>query len=1154
MRLKLSLLLLFTVIQSWSQTDITAPGNGIFKVPAGVESLSVECWGAGGAGGGVNGSITGGGGGGGGAYNRLIISVVPKQELGYNVGKGGVGQSGLDGNNGGDTNFSTIVASGGFGGKKGPLGAGGAGGSASGIFSGGSGAASSGITVITLVSGRGGGGAGSTSNGGSGSSGGLGGSVGGGAGGAPVSILSDGKTGNPAGGGGSGGAALLSVGSQKGGDGGNGRIKLTYTCPIYGFTSISATNVCTLKGTSSVVTLTGTVQALPLGDYTVTYDRSNPSGSALIANATVTEAGTLKFTATGLSVIGSSSITVTELRSGSCSNNFSGNQANVVVSGGSVGGSISSPAPICSGSTSLLTLSDHTGTIVKWQYAVSPFDNWMDILSATTSTYTSETLTETTAFRAVVMNGTCDAEYSSTATVTVNPLPAIAGNGILTDICYGETQQMATLPYLSANNNPISYSISWSTDANNAGLTNQAITTFPFLSIGGNLNTIIIPAGVPANTYLGVMTIFNANCSKTLPIELTIKPKPTAPVVGPVTEPTCAVPTGSLTLSGLPSSFAWLIRQTGTVSATYTNTGSTYNVSNLAPGNYTFSVEYTGSCTSASSVNVVINGLVTNTYTGVWSHGTPNINQNLVFASDYISEGSGVGNITGCSCIVNSEVNVTISEDDTLTITNAVNNNDGFLTFENNASLLQTTNAVNSGNIIYKRISAPMKNFDFTYWSSPVAGQVLYNLSPNTLWDKFFSFTANAWKQEIASSTVMIRGKGYIIRTPKAGLWENGENVVFPYSQPVNFTGVPNNGDITGETVVAGNFYLIGNPYPSAIDADKFLYSNPNPNNSVILNGTIYFWTHTAPVQQNGSLYTYNASDYASYNGVGGARTLPAYVGGITPSGKIAAGQSFFALAKGPGNIKFNNAMRVGSNNNQFFKPVKTSKTSLLERHRLWLNMSNTGGAFKQILIGYVEGATNGLDDDFDGLSLNAHTYLDFYSINSGSNLVIQGRALPFLTTDQIPLGYRSAIEGEFSISIDHADGLLSGHDVYLIDKMTNTIHNVTMNDYKFITAIGTFQDRFVLAYESVNLGNEINENNENRIQVWKQDDEIKINSDKENMDTIYVYDLSGKQLYAKENVAEKHFKFSDPSVSKQILLVRVVLENGVTVTKRVIF
>jgi hypothetical protein len=57
--------------------------------------------------------------------------------------------------------------------------------------------------------------------------------------------------------------------------------------------------------------------------------------------------------------------------------------------------------------------------------------------------------------------------------------------------------------------------------------------------------------------------------------------------------------------------------------------------------------------------------------------------------------------------------------------------------------------------------------------------------------------------------------------------------------------------------------------------------------------------------------------------------------------------------------------------------------------------------------------------------------------------LTIQGRALPIEETDAVPLGYSSTVIGDFSISIDKTDGVLSNMAVFLEDKLTNTTHNL---------------------------------------------------------------------------------------------------------------
>ena len=137
------------VIVSWTPSQIFT-SSGTFTVPAGVTSITVECWGGGGAGGGNNTNSDGGGGGGGGAYARRTLTVVPGTVYSFVVGAGGTGVAGGNGNPGGDTWFgsvSTVLAKGGGGGyaaSGGTPGAGGAGGSAASsigdvVYSGGNG-------------------------------------------------------------------------------------------------------------------------------------------------------------------------------------------------------------------------------------------------------------------------------------------------------------------------------------------------------------------------------------------------------------------------------------------------------------------------------------------------------------------------------------------------------------------------------------------------------------------------------------------------------------------------------------------------------------------------------------------------------------------------------------------------------------------------------------------------------------------------------------------------------------------------------------------------------------------------------------------------------------------------------------------------------
>ena len=643
------------------------------------------------------------------------------------------------------------------------------------------------------------------------------------------------------------------------------------------------------------------------------------------------------------------------------------------------------------------------------------------------------------------------------------------------------------------------------------------------------------------------------------------------PVVGAITQPTCALATGSVSLSGLPATGSRTIIATpNTAGLTgLTGTGEITTVGGLVAGTtYTFAVS-NGTCTSSVSSNVVIKPLpLVASFNGTWTNGPPTIEQSIVFSGNYTS----IGNLEGCDCTVNAGVQVNVQSGHTLKITNAVKVNTALgtsLIFEDNSSLVQINEDpdINTGNIVYKRKSGVIRKSDYTYWSSPVAFQPLIKVSPNTNPNRFWSFNAatNSWVPE-NSANIMGRGKGYIIRGPE----------FFPAPNPtsdviqVPFEGVPHNGQFEIDIASAGTSNLIGNPYPSALDAESFLRAN-----SSVLQGTLYFWTHNTEIRaatdassgSSGQL-VYISDDYASYNLSGGVGT--AIVKGNTesgiekeankPSGKIASGQGFFATGLMTGKAIFKNSMRVGvgtitGDNEQFFKTTQSSKnTNAVEKNRVWLNLTNDKGAFKQMLVGYLDGATNGYDNAFDGVNNNGNQFVDFYSINEDKKLTIQGRALPFDENDIVPLGYSSVIQGSFSIGIDEVDGIFSSQNVYLEDKSNNSIYDLKKAVYTFSTEKGTFNDRFVLRYTDRTLGVGDFDTAAMQVLVSVKNKQIKINSSVETIDKVFIYDVLGKQIYKKTNVDNTELVIPNLGSSEQVLIVKTVLQNGETVTTKTVY
>ena len=351
----------------------------------------------------------------------------------------------------------------------------------------------------------------------------------------------------------------------------------------------------------------------------------------------------------------------------------------------------------------------------------------------------------------------------------------------------------------------------------------------------------------------------------------------------------------------------------------------------------------------------------TTTWTGAsWDNGVPTITVDAI-----ISSGT-------CPILVDTEVKsiiiqdaAVLSVDESITLTiqdNIQVLGSGQFIVNNNASILQNNaSAVNVGNITYSRDAMPMRQFEFTYWGSPVAGQVLNVFSPLTLSDKFYSYNANVgvnnWVIE-NQNNVMTPGKGYAIRAPQG-------YTSTPQVFSGQFVGTPNNGNVSANVVAFNpmllNYNLLANPYPSAINVVTLI------DNSNL--GTLYFWTHNSAIASN----VFTSDDYAIRTRTTGTAAV---TGGTAPGIYVAAGQAFFASAGTTTTINFTNAMRVAGNNSQFYR----SAQDLPLNYYVHLNMTNTLGAFKQIAFGYQEDATNDYDFGSDALA-STEGAIRFYSL-----------------------------------------------------------------------------------------------------------------------------------------------------------------------------
>lgn len=557
-------------------------------------------------------------------------------------------------------------------------------------------------------------------------------------------------------------------------------------------------------------------------------------------------------------------------------------------------------------------------------------------------------------------------------------------------------------------------------------------------------------------------------------------------------------------------------------------------------------------------------------------------------------------------------LNLTIETGATLTLTSDTDTNNfassltiqdfidiqgtGQLIVQNDASLIQvydsstpiTPSAPNTGEITLYR-NTNIRNTDYVYWSSPVEGFDVSNV--------YGAFTPTnfiyEWTPTVASpftgpppgnvpvivgdwnainSGTMSQGKGYIVRGP------TNHTTTVSVATAV-FDGVPNNGVIT-QTLNSGsysgtsftynpygvdlltvtqfddNWNLLGNPYPSAIDAQSFL---THPNNTII-EGALHIWTHGSQLGSytdsfyDDFLLTYNINDYVTYN-FSGTNTYA----DESFSGKIASGQGFFVLALNDnesGSVTFNNDMRnrIHSNTDFYRTSNPSENTSTIERHRIWLNLVDSSGLTSNILVGYIEGATQGKDRLYDAYTRETNT-LSIYSIINDERMIIQGRALPFDINDEVPLGIVLPEEGQYTIAIDNVDGLFLNdtQNIYLEDTYLNVIHNLKAAPYNFTVPNAIdYNDRFLLRYtdETLSIANfEL----KGLTIMAPNGDYIKVTSENRPIQSVMVYDILGRVLIDDINIGTTEHLIQDQSLSDGTYIVKATLINGLSKIQKII-
>ncbi len=483
--------------------------------------------------------------------------------------------------------------------------------------------------------------------------------------------------------------------------------------------------------------------------------------------------------------------------------------------------------------------------------------------------------------------------------------------------------------------------------------------------------------------------------------------------------------------------------------------------------------------------------------------------------------------------------------------------------------------AFRPSNNIYDETSAPITSALATYTSGHngtsgpmvISNRWLYTYSPGLAYSE--------WDYMSDSGTAGA-GYGFSMKGSTSG------------AQLYDFRGKPNNGTIS-TNVQTGDWTLVGNPYPSALDALDYIHDTQNQTS---INGSLYFWEHDASVNSHfvadyvggyasytinaaGTVETYTDATFDTYNGdgslntTGGTRTSPK-----TARRYIPIGQGFMIIGTANSTARTQNSHRQYYKqtdvDSEFFrtgdskkkkKPVDKTPDDIVyddnglqvlpnEYKRFRLNIDFNEVYTRQILQNFHHTATDGFDygleiESPEGVNSDAHWILN--------NKPYVAQAFNFDNDLKIPLVVKVNDENKLiRFRIFDVQNFNPNQSIYLHDIVTDVYIDLTEENYELNLEVGEYTNRFEVTF----VNNEDLATESAPLVIYQNNTESKLtisNPNSLNINDIVLYDISGKQIFHHEDlVTNTKHEFSTQGLSSGVYLASIKI-NKSTINKKVL-
>ena len=434
-------------------------------------------------------------------------------------------------------------------------------------------------------------------------------------------------------------------------------------------------------------------------------------------------------------------------------------------------------------------------------------------------------------------------------------------------------------------------------------------------------------------------------------------------------------------------------------------------------------------------------------------------------------------------------------------------------------------------------------------------------------------FNINAQNQQLKP------GRGYLTWPPTP--------TASDFNYQIEFKGEMNNGIVSvpvfkNNSETGKNSNLVGNPFPSAINLDKFFKVN-----EFIIEPIVYVWGRISddPNATPGPYgYNYLAGNYAVYtqdftlndqfNGTfGGGNVLssgqsfvvrtikrPEDFGGVfipaeTVPSNISPATHPLQQIISAGNLIFRNVMRTTAPNTTFSRLANavSNTTDETQSDKLWVNLTDTNNFSAQLGVGFKATGNANYVQGEDFTTISGRKY-DFYTQSTPEDLIIDIQD-SFSIEKIIPLGITNISDNSnqsFSISIPRKSGIFNSQEVYLYDNLFNSYHNLSNSTYSFTTNGMITENRFSLRF-SQNYSTLAKYKPDNQVDANLINDSLILESKSENIKSVWVYDLYsiGSNLICNQSNINNKIVTLPIGKKHKLISVKIELEDGTILTKK---